>query len=974
MTSVRRMFQAAALVVAVAQMLPCAAAQGFLPNLPSSLIDQLNRTAAGNVAVDPDQVLPSPLDQVRGAEPLQPQLLLQRGPGRQPLPRSALEADYSRRAGMALHQYGYEVFRNLQAASGTLQNGAVADNYRLNIGDELVITLEGQVSRSIKTRIDREGRLIVPDLPPIPAAGRSFGAVRKNLEKAVKAAFLNTDVFVSVGAVRQIAVAVLGEAVEPGIYRMGGFATALDALAMAGGVKKTGSLRNIRIVHENGSSEIVDLYRIMSGTGPQPGLSVGDGDRIVIPPIGPTIAVAGEVDRPGIYELASGKAIDGATALALAGAPLQPDGNRYIRFAPDAEGRDLTTATVSAARLVLRPGDMLLVLRRESGAFGSVRLDGHVAVPGIRSLTEAPDLRRLLRSTTLLSNPYLLFGVLITTDNATHARRYLPVDLEAVMDGRQDRRLKAGDTLVVLSLGDINYINSADVQAVLRGGVPPLMRQEIVTRNPRALVPLSAPAVRPRGLESVNAIERASAAEEGADAALAGELRPSAQPIPGEDVPLAGDAGPAQGSGLAPAAAPTPTVAAILAGRRAQICRGLQQLAAIVATNPNRFINARSAELSQAHAGARPMRRVAGPVENVFPCPPIFEQYPELLPLAVEHVAAIEGEVQLPGLYPVVEGEPLAAAVADAGGLALDVDLKRVEITHFAIDNLGGRAVRTRQLLQLTPNDLAKIALNPGDVARFNPVFIDRDSGPVLLSGEFRRPGYYEISHDERLSDLIARAGGLTADAYPYGAVFTRLGVKRREREAFDRAADQLESGLTSALAHGDVGQSHALVAATQQMVNELRSEPAVGRVVVEADPTVLQVKPQLDPIMEPGDEVFMPKRPFYVDVTGEVLNPTALQFRAGATPADYVSEAGGFAQDAEQDRTFVVLPNGEAEPVQISFWNFTPVQVPPGSTIVVPRNLRPFDLTTFLKDSTQIFSQLAISAASLAVLHNSSP
>jgi protein involved in polysaccharide export with SLBB domain len=116
-----------------------------------------------------------------------------------------------------------------------------------------------------------------------------------------------------------------------------------------------------------------------------------------------------------------------------------------------------------------------------------------------------------------------------------------------------------------------------------------------------------------------------------------------------------------------------------------------------------------------------------------------------------------------------------------------------------------------------------------------------------------------------------------------------------------------------------------------------------------------------------------MPKRPFYVAVSGEVLNPTSLQFRAGATPADYIKEAGGFSQDAEDDSTFVVLPNGEAEPVKTSFWNFTPVQVPPGSTIIVPKDLRPFDLTTFLKDSTQILSQLAISAASLAILHGNS-
>jgi polysaccharide export outer membrane protein len=167
--------------------------------------------------------------------------------------------------------------------------------------------------------------------------------------------------------------------------------------------------------------------------------------------------------------------------------------------------------------------------------------------------------------------------------------------------------------------------------------------------------------------------------------------------------------------------------------------------------------------------------------------------------------------------------------------------------------------------------------------------------------------------------------------------------------------------------------QSQALVVAAQQIVTELKTTTPVGRVVVEADPAVLESKPQLDPLMEPGDTVFVPKRPISVAVAGEVLNATSLQFEPGATPKDYIQEAGGYTQSAEPDNVFIVLPNGQAAPVKTSFWNFTPVEVPPGSTIVVPKNLAPFDLSTFLKDSTQILSQLAISGASLAVISGGS-
>jgi len=139
----------------------------------------------------------------------------------------------------------------------------------------------------------------------------------------------------------------------------------------------------------------------------------------------------------------------------------------------------------------------------------------------------------------------------------------------------------------------------------------------------------------------------------------------------------------------------------------------------------------------------------------------------------------------------------------------------------------------------------------------------------------------------------------------------------------------------------------------------------------MEADPTVLQIRPDLDIVLEPGDRLVMPKRPSSVTVTGEVLNPGALQFTPGLNADDYIKMAGGMGQAADDGRIFVVLPNGAAKPLSISYWNYDPVKIPPGSTVVVPRDATPFDLVTFAKDLTQIFSQLAISAASIAVIND---
>ena len=134
---------------------------------------------------------------------------------------------------------------------------------------------------------------------------------------------------------------------------------------------------------------------------------------------------------------------------------------------------------------------------------------------------------------------------------------------------------------------------------------------------------------------------------------------------------------------------------------------------------------------------------------------------------------------------------------------------------------------------------------------------------------------------------------------------------------------------------------------------------------------TRLDVNPELDTILEPGDTVLIPKRPNFVTVSGEVLNPGTIQFRAGKTVDQYIDGAGGISRVADDGRTFVVLPNGEAQRVAVSAWNYTSVHLPPGSTIIVPRDPKPFDWTTFSLTLTEILSKLAITAASLSVIQS---
>jgi protein involved in polysaccharide export with SLBB domain len=105
------------------------------------------------------------------------------------------------------------------------------------------------------------------------------------------------------------------------------------------------------------------------------------------------------------------------------------------------------------------------------------------------------------------------------------------------------------------------------------------------------------------------------------------------------------------------------------------------------------------------------------------------------------------------------------------------------------------------------------------------------------------------------------------------------------------------------------------------------------------------------------------------VAVLGQVLQQGSFPYRAGNSLGDYIEQAGGYASTADESQTFIVLPNGVARRVERSWLGFDAAALPPGSSIVVPRDVTPLDLRQTIIDISQIFSQFAVSIASVAVL-----
>ncbi len=858
---------------------------------------------------------------------------------------SDIERDYCQRARQYLPQFGYDLFEGL-FRSDRLNAGAIQDSYVFGAGDEVVVTLRGQRTSSQTIRIDREGRLVIPELSPIPAAGRTVAAVRADAEARTAQSYLGTEVYLSVGSVRNVSVTVIGEVNRPGLQQLTGLSSVVDALGVAGGVKKTGTLRRIQL-RRGGSTTNIDLYDLLLAQGQSRDVRLMDGDQLVVPALGNTIAVAGRVGRPGIFELKAGQGDTVSEVVAYAGGSVRPRGSRFAIASLDGQGREIVSESFNAGAAV-SPGDLVTVEQQDDVQLQVVELLGHVRVAGNRSLDIAPTVGRLLGdSTSFKEDPYLLVVALETTDQKSQARRYFPINAQKVLDGVEDFTLRHGDRLIVFGQSDIRYLSSDPVQSILRQDLDQLVR-----RDPQMQVSADE---RFRNLSARDAAQLQQSGASGVASSVALQNLGQQANLQGNRSLLGSRSLPQQEAQNALSFLDEP-----------QACRALTSLEDVVlSSRVGRFnsavIPARPREALSAGMALDPLRET-----RPEPCPAIFDRYPDLVNFLLEHAAVVSGEVRRPGVYPLVRNTNLGVLTAAAGGLARDADITNAELSSFSSAN---NQVAGRTVVNLQRQSAETISVNPGDVVRFNVQPTDREAGPVILAGEFVRPGTYEIRRGERLSQVIARAGGLTEQAYPYGAVFSRESIKRAEEIANEKLARDLNSAIALASTTRGVNPDSVLV--VSNLSRELRALPAVGRVVIEADPTVLQVRPELDLLLQPGDQITIPKRPSSVLVTGDVLNPGALQFMPGTKAETYIQQAGGLQRSADGSRVFVILPNGIAKPVSVSAFSFSAIQIAPGSTIVVPKDPRPFDFFNFARDIGSILSQLALTAASLAVISN---
>jgi protein involved in polysaccharide export with SLBB domain len=602
-----------------------------------------------------------------------------------------------------LKPFGYDLFTNVPTTFAPASDIPVPTDYVVGPGDTLQLQLIGEGGGWYTLVVGRDGVVNMPELGPVAVAGMRFDAAKALLEDHVAQQMIGMRASVSMGPLRSVQVFVLGEAVRPGSFTVGGLSTISNALFASGGVKPIGSLRDIQFKRNGGIVGRLDLYDLLLNGDTKSDIRLQSGDAIFIPPVGKTVSVTGEVRRPAIYELKDGETIDDLVRFAGGLTPEADASSARIERIDDRGNRTYETLALTpgaGAGAALRPGDVVIVDAIRGGLENGVKLVGHVRRSG------GAEFRPGMRITDLVGSLDELQPLADT--------RYVLVRRES----GPDRRVSAISVDLAEAFAD--PASGANVALQARDTVYVF---DLARSRERVVLPILAE------------LERQSSDREPQQVvSVSGRVK-----IPGE-YPLE----------------PGMTVSDLL-----RAAGGLDQAAFPGEAELTRYQTSGGARRESLQLTVRLDDLSAGVAEADFELHPfdhlVIKEMPEW---SEQESMVILGEVRFPGEYPIRRGETLRSVIERAGGLT---DLAFIQGSVFTRRDLKEREQRQLEVLaERLQRDLASLSLQQaqsGEAGATQAI----SAGQQLLSDlrSTRPVGRLVISLDESLASLPGSPGDL---------------------------------------------------------------------------------------------------------------------------------------------------------------------------------------------------------------------
>ena len=364
--------------------------------------------------------------------------------------------------------YGASEFAQSQDTELLFFN-TMGKDYRLAAGDVLRVTLRGITESDNSYKIGRDGNLILPALPPFSVSGLSIAEAEKKLLDVLRYDDASAVVYMSLETARLITVQVSGAISQPRTVAVPAYTPLSRVLAYAGGIKPTGSLRNIVLRDRDGNVKQVDFYEFLQSPAGANDPLVTDSSRVFIGNQGNTIAAIGFVARPGIYELPEGQdSIPVKDILDLTGTRILPPGLELEALFFDEKG--LSQSRVITRDDILIAGEVLSIRFLPTRLTDVIRVKGAVLEDYQIATSQPISVGEIIRGgATLTENASRDLALVIGEGASSRV-----IDIEQALIN-QEISIASGEVLHIFTPEDLREVARIDVNRsdsiILRGFV-----------------------------------------------------------------------------------------------------------------------------------------------------------------------------------------------------------------------------------------------------------------------------------------------------------------------------------------------------------------------------------------------------------------------------------------------------------------------------------------------------------------------
>jgi len=361
-----------------------------------------------------------------------------------------------------LTHYGYDIFKNANIEFKPEIYGPVDDRYPLGPGDEIVITVWGEVELRHTLLINREGQVYIDKVGVITLSGLSIAKAKRKLSSALSKSYSSISdgkafLDLSIGKLRSIRVFVVGDVNGPGVFTVPALSTPFDLLFYAGGVKTSGSLRAISLVRNNKELQNLDFYAFLHRGEKYGNLRLQNNDILVIPTITNQVEINGAVSKPGIFELLENESLNDLINYAGGFFPDAYLGNIQIeRYTNHTEPQLLTVDySTSKGTILLEDGDQITVSAIDRKLQNFVQILGPVFGPKRFAFYKGMTIKDLFAQVDSISGDAYLDRV--------HVTRTLPDRKKQIFSLNLNEFLEINDQDFLLAAEDLIRIESKNV-------------------------------------------------------------------------------------------------------------------------------------------------------------------------------------------------------------------------------------------------------------------------------------------------------------------------------------------------------------------------------------------------------------------------------------------------------------------------------------------------------------------------------